>query len=401
MHLDTIKTEMKILGTMANGDYTDNKPFKSFFNKDHFTNAKIADACKMIFDGKAVDSHFQEFVDLGFNNDKLIKCMEMSESSSWIKIGLSHLEEMSLRRSAIEEAEATKKKALDPDVIFASSGRAESIINGLISYRDMRKAVGDGSPFGYAVLDYVLSGFRPSEVFGIVGLSGHGKTNVGINLYDNFLRTNGAPNGAYFSYEMNDTDLLPKILQMITGMSRKEVKNMVDFDFDRATNILTASHWQNVKFYYEPMDIKEMQSEIQKHNSPIAIIDHVGLMDGDSDEYKRPDLIKRIANKTGCRFLALYQVDKAAGREHVQKDGTIFTKRPRIIDAMGGSRVRASLNHGICVFKEKNGDIVAYFDKTRELEDYNAIKCTKYDMLVDMDWEHNQMRDLILLDEVD
>lgn len=249
-------------------------------------------------------------------------------------------------------------KPLQPDELYkvlnsAEKGRIE-LLDGRIeeqfktvgSYLKAlpgKLATGKGKfKTGYDFLDSYTFGFGAGELIFIAARSGNFKTSFLSNIL--YRGSNLSKRQAlFFSMEMSEDDLMPRLFQMCEGMTHKQVMEAMasGYDFPIAREqlqYLTVVYMSNLTTA-QMMDI--MEGFYKKHGDPCAIgVDYLGFFKGANNNtqvtaQQAQDLKTVIGKVANCPIFVLCQAKQVyEGRGgDVELDRTCVKDSDSVLDS--------------------------------------------------------------------
>lgn len=191
-------------------------------------------------------------------------------------------------------------------------------------------AVADSKVFtGIPTIDEKLFGFRPPEVISILSEPDIGKTTFVMNFLkhqidsDSFLKNKLLIN---FSLELNEYDLIERVLQMETGLNSFEIEKKFksDQDFKEQCKMLVKKY-DNIVSVIERVKSDQIISyvklieDIYEKKAGLLIIDYLQLVGSEfRDDYTRTTRnmqeIKETALLLNLPIIVTSQVSREAGK---------------------------------------------------------------------------------------
>lgn len=181
----------------------------------------------------------------------------------------------------------------------------------------------------YKKLDAVLgAGLEGGVMFVVAGRPGTGKTAYAINVALNAILNNDNAFVDYFSLEMSKKAMTKRFISRLTRINSYKFKNAkVALNNKEKMEVIKHADWlekSNIRIH----DIRNRLSEIermirQRHydagdNKYLAIVDYVGLVDGENDRMSRQQeigkisrLLKRLTNELDIPIILLSQLNRA------------------------------------------------------------------------------------------
>lgn len=177
-------------------------------------------------------------------------------------------------------------------------------------------------------IDAVLgAGLEGGVLFVLAGRPGTGKTAFAINLALNAEIRNDNPFVDYFSLEMSKKAMLKRFISKMTRINSYKFKNAkVALNDKEKMDVIAKADWLN-KSNIRIHDVRNRLSEIermirQRHHEAgdkkyMAIVDYVGLVDGENDRFSRQQeigkisrLLKRLTNELNIPIVLLSQLNR-------------------------------------------------------------------------------------------
>ncbi|MFA0814958.1 MAG: replicative DNA helicase [Anaerofustis sp.] len=183
-----------------------------------------------------------------------------------------------------------------------------------------------GVPTGYKDLDFITSGFQPSDMILIAARPSMGKTALGLNIAQN-ASFRGKKTVAFFSLEMSCEQLIMRIISGETEVNSKKIKlgNQSDMEWRRITLLNSSVQESNVSLYIDDtsgISVGEARSKLRKlkatHGLDMVVIDYLQLMTTNLRMENRQQEIsaisrelKSLAKELNCPVVALSQLSRS------------------------------------------------------------------------------------------
>jgi len=189
-----------------------------------------------------------------------------------------------------------------------------------------------GLPTGFARIDDYTSGLQPSELVIIAARPSLGKTSLALNIAYN-LSVNKAKNIVIFSFEMNEQDLVKRLLAYGSRITLNKIrtgKYISQAEKSRLIDILGRLSGSSIRIDTEDNTVFDMRSKIRSlmtmlkrdgEKLDMVIIDYLQLVKPD-DRIPREQQIaqisralKAIAREMEIPVVALSQLNREVDRE--------------------------------------------------------------------------------------
>lgn len=233
-----------------------------------------------------------------------------------------------------------------------------------------------GMPTGFIELDQAIGGFgiKRGKVYGLGGLSGMGKTTLGVNILTHIVKLNY--NGVFFSYEMSEEDIQYKILGAETGIPFIKIQN----------GLLDAKEWNAVtekanalgQLSLTYLGYKELKSpdisvleqrlrkDVEENKVDVVLVDHIALISDDSLKDKTDTAritsvarkLSRLAKELNVAIIIICQLNRDVEKRN--------SKRPTSSDVKNSGAIWEECDAFIFVHRESRFETEGTHDKNSE-----------------------------------
>lgn len=205
----------------------------------------------------------------------------------------------------------------------------EILVRTLDEIEEARKQKDDltGVPSGFAALDAITGGWQKTDLIILAARPAVGKTAFALNLAMN-AALNGKPMGvAVFSLEMGNTQLVKRLLSMVTEVKLEGISRgkMEDHEMIQLTERMDKL--VNAPIYLDDsagLNIFELRAKCRrlkvKHDIQMVVIDYLQLMNGGNESKngnreqeisKISRELKGLAKELNIPIIALSQLSRA------------------------------------------------------------------------------------------
>lgn len=206
------------------------------------------------------------------------------------------------------------QKAIDDET-------AKSFIDSAVEFIIDLDVQNSGMKTGWSDFDYMTGGLQRKAVYVIAARSGHGKTDLAINLA---MRLSKNHRVTYNSMEMPRIQLMRRVVARATRINASRLRDKESLTQEEKTNIavavdLLSKHTKLVLDEQQGVDSVAIEAKIQKHSPDVFFIDHLGLMNHDKAKRNQWEAIgettralKRLALKHNVAIVELVQLNRTA-----------------------------------------------------------------------------------------
>ena len=182
-----------------------------------------------------------------------------------------------------------------------------------------------GVPSGFTDLDYMTTGFQPSDFILVAARPSMGKTAFVLNILEYVAIKKERP-CMIFSLEMSSNQLVNRMLSMDSGVDAQLIRSgkLSDSDWPRLIDSADRVGGSNIIIDDTPgMSVPELRSKCRKvkleRGLDLIIIDYLQLMSGsskksDNRQQEVSDIsrsLKALAREMNCPVIALSQLSRA------------------------------------------------------------------------------------------
>lgn len=209
---------------------------------------------------------------------------------------------------------------------------SKSDINSVINkfYEDQqeyqtKKQNGDeliGISTGYTKLDNIIDGLRPSHLWVIGGYTNVGKTFASLNIVANLIKQNKRV--VYYSIEMNSTDILARILGILTNDNGKSIVKGYAKDKDKVKDNLEKIKQSKLSIHSQKSEASEILFSMYEENlrSPVDlfVVDFLQIMTvkNSKSEYETTTTailsLQQIAKRLNIPIIVLSQISNESAK---------------------------------------------------------------------------------------
>jgi replicative DNA helicase len=200
-----------------------------------------------------------------------------------------------------------------------------------------RKEHVTGIPTGFEKLDYMTSGFQPSDLIIVAARPGLGKTSFCLNISTNAAIGQGAPVGI-FSLEMTKEQLMLRMLSTSAKVSYSNIRSGYIKNEDLEKLVRAADTFSRAKIYIDDtpaISILELRAKARRQKREkgleLIIVDYLQLMRGsgrfETREREIADIsgsLKALAKELAVPVIAVSQLSR---QTEARAD-----KRPQLAD---------------------------------------------------------------------
>ena len=151
-----------------------------------------------------------------------------------------------------------------------------------------------GIQTGFSDLDRKIIGFEPKNLYMIAARPSMGKTALMLNIIRNIDRRT-----LLFSLEMNSSTIIQRLQAATKGIDSSKIRsgNLQDEDWEKIIQASEQLSRKDLIIDDKSYSINEIEDNIRKHEPEIVFIDHIGLIDGESNKkrnYELQDISRRL-----------------------------------------------------------------------------------------------------------
>jgi len=179
-----------------------------------------------------------------------------------------------------------------------------------------------GIPTGYEKLDETIDGIRPEHLWIIGGYTNSGKTAASLNIVANLIRQNKKI--VFYSLEMSKTDILSRLLGIMTEQSGVTILKGFPHDEIKVENAMNKIKNSDIAIYNEKYDIADIYMSILeeslKNKIDLVVVDFLQLITakGTKSEYETITSVilelQQVAKKTKIPIIVLSQISNEGAR---------------------------------------------------------------------------------------
>lgn len=179
-----------------------------------------------------------------------------------------------------------------------------------------------GLPTGYEKLNEAIDGLRPEHLWVIAGYTNSGKTAASLNIVANLVKLQKRT--LFYSLEMSKTDILSRLLGIITEQSGLTILKNFPHDETKVENAMNLIQASDMSIFSEKYNIAEIQMSILEENlkKPIdlIVIDFLQLItcNGAKSEYETMTNVilelQQLAKKIKTPIIVLSQLSNESAR---------------------------------------------------------------------------------------
>ena len=182
-----------------------------------------------------------------------------------------------------------------------------------------------GVPSGFTDLDYMTTGFQPSDLILIAARPSMGKTAFVLNILE-YVSIKKARPCIIFSLEMSSNQLVNRMLSMDSGVDAQLIRSgkLSDSDWPKLIDSADRVGGSNIIIDDTPgISVPELRSKCRKvkleRGLDLIIIDYLQLMSGNSkkNDNRQQEVseisrsLKALAREMECPVIALSQLSRA------------------------------------------------------------------------------------------
>ena len=182
-----------------------------------------------------------------------------------------------------------------------------------------------GVPSGFSDLDYMTTGFQPSDFILVAARPSMGKTAFVLNILEYVAIKKERP-CMIFSLEMSSNQLVNRLLSMDSGVDAQSIRSgkLSDSDWPRLIDSADRVGTSNIIIDDTPgISVPELRSKCRKvkleRGLDLIIIDYLQLMSGNSkkNDNRQQEVseisrsLKALAREMECPVIALSQLSRA------------------------------------------------------------------------------------------
>ncbi len=182
-----------------------------------------------------------------------------------------------------------------------------------------------GVPSGFTDLDYMTTGFQPSDLILIAARPSMGKTAFVLNILEYVAIKKNRP-CMIFSLEMSSNQLVNRMLSMDSGVDAQSIRSgkLSDSDWPKLIDSADRVGGSNIIIDDTPgISVPELRSKCRKakleKGLDLIIIDYLQLMSGNSkkNDNRQQEVseisrsLKALAREMDCPVIALSQLSRA------------------------------------------------------------------------------------------
>ena len=182
-----------------------------------------------------------------------------------------------------------------------------------------------GVPSGFSDLDYMTTGFQPSDFILVAARPSMGKTAFVLNILEYVAIKKERP-CMIFSLEMSSNQLVNRLLSMDSGVDAQSIRSgkLSDSDWPRLIDSVDRVGASNIIIDDTPgISVPELRSKCRKvkleRGLDLIIIDYLQLMSGNSkkNDNRQQEVseisrsLKALAREMECPVIALSQLSRA------------------------------------------------------------------------------------------
>jgi replicative DNA helicase len=232
-----------------------------------------------------------------------------------------------------------------------------------------QKVMITGRATGYTDLDYMTSGFQPSDLIIIAARPSMGKTALAMSIATHVARSEADGPVAMFSVEMSKEQLVMRMLCSEAMIDSRRMRNAGALTGDEWTTIASAVDrlWTMPLFIDDSTDITVTQMrakcrrlKAQHGKLGMVVLDYLQLLRGARDSENRNQEIsdiarslKSLARELEVPVIALSQLSRMVERRE--------DKRPMLSDLRESGSIEAEADVVAFIYRP------AYYERKREL----------------------------------
>ena len=216
-----------------------------------------------------------------------------------------------------------------------------------------------GVPSGFTDLDYMTTGFQPSDLILIAARPSMGKTAFVLNILE-YVSIKKARPCMIFSLEMSSNQLVNRMLSMDSGVDAQLIRSgkLSDSDWPKLIDSADRVGGSNIIIDDTPgISVPELRSKCRKvkleRGLDLIIIDYLQLMSGNSkkNDNRQQEVseisrsLKALAREMECPVIALSQLSRAC---ELRAD-----KRPMLSDLRESGAIEQDADMGMFLYRDE------------------------------------------------
>lgn len=191
-------------------------------------------------------------------------------------------------------------------------------------YEEKRRSGNDliGLSTGYQKLDAVIDGLRPGHFWVIGGYTNFGKSFAALNIAASLIKQNKRV--VFYSLEMMKTDILARLLGILTGISNNTILKAYPHDKAKVDAAMTMLARSGVSIISEYTELSELQFSMYEENlkKPVDlfVVDFIQLvtLKGAKSEYETITTtaieFQQLAKRFAVPILVLSQISNEGAK---------------------------------------------------------------------------------------
>lgn len=234
-----------------------------------------------------------------------------------------------------------------------------------------------GVPTGFVDLDYMTSGFQPSDLILLAARPSMGKTAFVLNIVDYVAVRKNIP-CLVFSLEMSKEQLVNRMLSAESGVDTQKLRtgNLNDSEWDAVVEAVGRIGGSNMIIDDTPgITVSEIRSKCRKmkleHGLGMVIIDYLQLMSGSgkNSENRQQEIseisrsLKALAREIQAPVVALSQLSRACE--------TRSDHRPMLSDLRESGAIEQDADIVMFLYRDD------YYNKDSEVKDMAEVIIAK------------------------
>lgn len=295
-----------------------------------------------------------------------------------------------------EKSEIIKNAAkVQEQIISAQSNGIKTFMQSCVDYIEcMNMEKRRGIRTGFLQLDFRIGGICKSSYTVLAGRSGHGKTDLALNIALNMAKQQ--VNVLYLSLEMSTNRLMDRIASNISKIDSMDIrddkltaeqKSLISSKLDDLCN--------NTKLYFDDtaaVSVDDIKAKCLKIKPQVVFIDHMGLIKGDRKkqhwerQFEISQELRQFANSTG---IAIFVLAQQSSRAEKIKDKTAVMS-----DIKGTDGIANDADTVMFIHADESGerwrDVTLQLTKNREgnLKPLNFKWRPQYHEYIEVDYVH-------------